>query len=41
MNTVLFMVNGINIGTSEIMIIILGIFIVFLVLRNLIAQPKE
>ena len=41
MNTALFMVNGINIGASEIMIIMLAVFILFLLLRNIIAQPKE
>lgn len=41
MNTVLFMVNGTNIGASEIMIIILGLFVVFLIVRNIVVQPKE
>jgi hypothetical protein len=41
MHTVLFMVNGINVGASEIMIILLALFVIFLVMRNLIIQPKE
>ena len=40
MNTILYMVNGTNIGFSEIMIIILALIIVFLVARNIIAPPK-
>lgn len=41
MNTLLYMVNGMNIGASEVMIISLGIFIVFLIVRNIIVQPKK
>jgi hypothetical protein len=41
MNTILFMINGVRVGTSEIMIILLGLFVVFLILRNLIVQPKR
>lgn len=41
MKTILFMFGGLNIGLSEIMIIILAIFVVFLVLRNILIQPKK
>jgi len=41
MNTFLFMLGGVNVGTSEIMIVSLAIFIVFLILRNFIVKPKE
>ncbi|CAM4283009.1 hypothetical protein SAMN06265348_109225 [Pedobacter westerhofensis] len=35
------MVGGVNVGTPEIMIIMLALFVVFLVVRNIIYQPKE
>ncbi|WP_262496986.1 hypothetical protein [Pedobacter lusitanus] len=41
MNTILYMVNGTNIGFSEIMIITLAFIIVFLIARNIIAPPKH
>jgi hypothetical protein len=41
MNTILFMVSGVNVGASEIMIILLAFFVVFLILRNLLVQPKQ
>ncbi|WP_262711889.1 hypothetical protein [Pedobacter westerhofensis] len=41
MNIFLFMVGGVNVGTPEIMIIMLALFVVFLVVRNIIYQPKE
>lgn len=41
MNTILFMVAGVNVGASEIMIILLGLFVVFLIMRNLFVQPKQ
>jgi hypothetical protein len=41
MNTILFMINGVRVGASEIMIILLGLFVVFLILRNLIVQPER
>jgi hypothetical protein len=41
MNTILFMVSGVNVGASEIMIVLLALFVVFLILRNLLVQPKQ
>jgi len=41
MNTILFMINGVNVGLSELMIILLALFVVFLVIRNIIVQPKQ
>lgn len=40
MNTILYMVNNIKIGLSEIMIILLALIVILLVMRNLIAPPK-
>jgi len=41
MNTILFMVSGVNVGASEIIIILLGLFVVFLIMRNIFVQPKQ
>jgi len=41
MNKFLFMVGGVNVGISELMIVMLGLFVIFLILRNLFYQPKE
>ncbi|WP_256377520.1 hypothetical protein [Pedobacter sp. L105] len=41
MNIVLFMMNGVNFGTSEFIIIALAIFVVFLIVRNIASPPKE
>jgi hypothetical protein len=41
MNTILFMMGGVNVGASEIMILLLAAFVVFLIVRNIIYQPKE
>jgi hypothetical protein len=41
MSTFLFMVGGVNVGTPEIMIIMLALFVVFLIIRNIVYQPKE
>lgn len=44
MNTIAFMIAGYNIGLSEIMLIILGLFVLFLVVRNIILyqlKPQE
>jgi|GEM_PF-1570695 len=40
-NTFLFMVNGVNFGASEFMIIMLALFVVYLVVRNIMLPPKE
>lgn len=36
----LFILYGVNIGLSEIMIILLGLFVLALILRNMLIQPK-
>jgi hypothetical protein len=41
MSTILFMIGGVNVGASEIMILMLAAFVVFLIVRNMIFQPKE
>jgi len=41
MSIFLFMVGGVNVGTPEIMIVLLALFVVFLVVRNIVYQPKE
>jgi hypothetical protein len=41
MNILLFMVGGVNVGTPEIMIMMLALFVVFLIIRNIVYQPKE
>jgi len=41
MHTILFMVSGVNVGASEIMIILLAFFVVFLIMRNIFVQPKQ
>jgi hypothetical protein len=35
------MVGGVNVGTPEIMIMMLALFVVFLIIRNIVYQPKE
>jgi len=41
MSIFLFTVSGVNVGTPEIMIVMLALFVVFLVIRNIVYQPKE
>ncbi|MCX2480117.1 hypothetical protein OQY15_13535 [Pedobacter sp. MC2016-15] len=41
MSIFLFMMGGVNVGTAEIMIILLALFVVFLIVRNIVYQPKE
>lgn len=41
MNIILYTINGMNIGISEIMIVLLGIFVLLLIIRNLLIQPKD
>lgn len=36
MHTTSFIVAGYNIGLSEIMLIVLGLFVLFLIIRNII-----
>ncbi|SDL65946.1 hypothetical protein SAMN04488084_10214 [Pedobacter antarcticus] len=36
----LFVLYGINVGLSEIMIILLGLFVLALILRNILIQPR-
>ncbi len=36
----LFILYGVNIGLSEIMIVLLGLFVLALILRNMLIQPK-
>jgi len=41
MNKVNFMVSGVNVGLAEIMLILLGLFVVLLVVRNVVLQRKK
>jgi len=41
MHPMLFMMSGVNVGASEIMIVLLGLFVVFLIIRNFLVQPEE